>query len=442
MKSKTSKMLHPLCGRPLIGHVYQIAADLEPRTLGIVVGFQREAIMDTLATRAVDFVIQEQQLGTAHAVSEFLNRYPAISGALLVMNGDTPLLRADYLRQLITLHSLEQADISMLTADLQNPAGYGRIVRSSRGQIVKVVEQVDATEAEKKIREVNAGIYIFDIARLRKWIPKISDQNKQHEYYLPDVIALALRGGRRVIAVKAPSEEVMGINTRAELASAARLLRRRINEYWMLRGVTMHDPECTYIDADVQIGEDTVLYPQVHLEGTTRVGSDVTIYPNCRITDSYVDSNCLIYENSSIDVARIESGAKIGPFARLRPGTVLAKNVHIGNFVELKKTSVGDGSKANHLAYLGDATIGSGVNIGAGTITCNYDGVHKHPTIIEDDVFIGSDTQLIAPVKVGKGAYVAAGSSITDDVPAGALGIARGRQVNKPGWVKKAKKTK
>jgi bifunctional UDP-N-acetylglucosamine pyrophosphorylase/glucosamine-1-phosphate N-acetyltransferase len=437
MKSKTSKMVHPLCGKPLISHVVAVATELEPRTLGIVVGYQREQIAAALEGKPVDFIVQEEQLGTAHAVSVFLGEHPSLKGNLLVMNGDTPLLRADLLRQLLTLHSLEEADISLLTADVENPAGYGRIMRDRKGFLRRIVEEADAEEPERKIREINAGIYVFNIQKLRRWLPKVKDSNKQKEYYLPDVIGLALQQKGRVAPLKRSAVDILGINTRVELASAAGVLRRRINEQWMLSGVTMHDPERICIDTEVQIGADTILYPNVYLEGTTRIGSDVTIYPNCRITDSYIESGCIIYENSSVDAARLEACVKIGPFARLRPGTVLAKDVRIGNFVELKKTTMGEGSKANHLAYLGDATIGKGVNIGAGTITCNYDGVHKHATVIEDDVFIGSDTQLIAPVKVGRGAYVAAGSSITEDVPAGALGIARARQVNKLNWVAK-----
>lgn len=437
MKSKTSKMLHPLCGKPVILHVFGVAAELEPRTLGIVVGYQREQIMKALNDRPVDFVVQTEQLGTAHAVSVFLNEYPSLKGNLLVMNGDTPLLRPDLLRQLLTLHSLEEADISLLTADVEDPAGYGRIVRDRAGLIRRIVEEADAKEPERKIREINAGIYVFDIDKLRARLLEVTDLNKQQEYYLPDVIALTLQQRGKVIPLKTEISDVLGINTRVDLAVAGRILRRRINERLMLGGVTILDPERTYVDTDVRIDADTVLYPNVCLEGVTWIGSDVTIYPNCRITDSRIESGCTVYENCSVETARLEAGVKIGPFARLRPGTVLAKGVRIGNFVELKKTTMGEGSKANHLAYLGDATIGKNVNVGAGTITCNYDGVNKHPTVIEDDVFIGSDTQLIAPVKVGEGAYVAAGSSITEDVPAGALGIARGRQVNKIGWVKK-----
>ncbi len=314
------------------------------------------------------------------------------------------------------------------------------MVRHADGSLERVVEDSDASAEQKKIREVNTSLYVFDIALLRRLIPKVQTNNKQKEYYLPDVIELAMQDEARVIPLLAPAHEVVGINTQVELAAAAKILRKKINEMWMLRGVGMVDPDRTYIDSEVQFGTDVTLYPNIYLEGSTMIASEVTIYPNCRITDCYIDSGCVIYENSSLDSAHVESGVKIGPFARIRPDTYISSGARIGNFVELKKTTVGKGSKANHLSYLGDATIGSGVNIGAGTITCNYDGEKKYQTVIEDGVFIGSDTQLIAPVKVGKDAYVGAGSSITEDVPPGSLAIARGRQVIKSDWVANKKK--
>src|SRR5262249_37273591 len=246
--------------------------------------------------------------------------------------------------------------------------------------------------AERALNEINAGIYVFDLARLRQWLPQVQNANRQHEYYLPDVLAVALANKSTILALKADANDVAGINTRAELAAASRTMRSRINEHWMLSGVTLQDPATAYIDADVRIGTDAVIHPNVYLEGSTLIGSDVTIYPGCRIRDSYIESGCVVYENCSLDSAQLEADVKIGPFARLRPGTIVAKNARIGNFVELKKTVLGEGSKANHLAYLGDATIGKGVNIGAGTITCNYDGEHKYPTVIEDGVFVGRDS--------------------------------------------------
>jgi bifunctional UDP-N-acetylglucosamine pyrophosphorylase / glucosamine-1-phosphate N-acetyltransferase len=439
MKSKTSKLLQPMCGKPMLHHIYELVSALSPKTQAFVVGHQRDQVMEALSEKPVDFVVQEQQLGTAHAVSEFLKQHSKIHGLLLVLNGDTPLLQSSTLHNLLSLHQQRQATISLLTTEIPDPTGYGRIIRNNRGNIQGIVEEVDATPSEKQVCEVNAGIYLFDIEKLRKLLPKVQAENKQKEFYLPDVISLALAEEWTVLPQMASYEEVMGINTKVELAEANHVLRKRINRQWMLRGVTMMDPATTYIDAAVEFGSDVVLYPNVYLEGNTLVGSEVTIYPNCRITDTYIDSQCVIYENSSIESAHLESGVKVGPFARIRPDSYLQSGARIGNFVELKKTFIGEGTKANHLSYLGDATIGKNVNIGAGTITCNYDGEKKHPTVIEDGVFIGSDTQLIAPVKVGKGAYVAAGSSITEDVPENSLAIARGRQVNKPNWKPKKK---
>lgn len=442
MKSAISKMLHMLCGKPLVRLVVDAAKGVEPADIGVVVGFQREQVTSALQGQNVQFVHQEQQLGTAHAVGEYLKTSPSAEGLLLVMNGDTPLITTGLLRSLVSFHQDGHAAITLATTEIPSPHGYGRIVRGSGVRIVKVVEEVDASEKEKQIREINAGIYLFDIRLLRELLPQVKADNKKKEYYLPDVVHLALQRGARVIPFPAPSQEVLGINNRVELAYAERIMRQRINDQWMINGVTMHDPERTYIDTDVTIGQDTILHPNVCLEGSTVIGSRVTIRSNSRITNSKIGDDCQVQDNCVIDSGELDTGVQIGPFARVRPQTYLSKNVHIGNFVELKKTTVGEGSKANHLSYLGDATIGSGVNVGAGTITCNYDGVHKHPTVIEDGVFVGSDTQFIAPVKIGKRAYIAAGSSITEDVPEGALAIARGRQVNKEGWVEQNKKKK
>lgn len=440
-KSKFSKLLHPFCGRPLIAYATRTASELKPKTLGIVVGHQKEQIQNALSGNSVGFVEQSKQLGTAHAVSEFLQKYPHLEGTLLVMSGDVPLVSVRLLQNLLSLHEKKKAIISLLTAELNDPSGYGRIVRKKNGWIERIVEQADATGAEKEIREVNAGIYAFNLNPLRRLLQKVKSNNSQKEYYLTDVVELGLQNNGTVLGVPASAEEVMGINTKVELAEAARILRRRINERWMLQGVTMHDPERTYIDADVHLGNDVVIYPNVYLEGSTRIGSEVTIYPNTRIVNSTIGDRSIVHENCSVESSHLGSEVQLGPFARLRPESYLGNKARVGNFVELKKTRMGEGSKANHLSYLGDSTIGQKVNIGAGTITCNYDGQNKFPTVIEDGVFIGSDTQLIAPVKVGKDAYVAAGSSITEDVPSGALAISRGRQVNKPGWVAKKKKT-
>jgi bifunctional UDP-N-acetylglucosamine pyrophosphorylase / glucosamine-1-phosphate N-acetyltransferase len=438
MQSKLSKVLHPLCGRPVLLHVLKAVEGLTPATVSVVLGHQRDEILETLGIREIDVVIQHEQKGTAHALAEYLNQKPDVTDSLLVLNGDTPLITTDLLHNLVQAAHDQNASLAFFTAELHDPTGYGRIFRKGNA-VERIVEEVDATPEQRKIREVNAGIYLFDIDSLRQWIPRVQPSNKQKELYLTDVVSLALEDKKNVIAVRGKAEELIGINTRVELAQAAREMRRRINREWMLKGITMIDPETTYIDADVRLAADTVLHPNVHLEGECMIGGSVTIYPNCRITNSWINVGCVIYENTSIDSSHLESGVKIGPFARVRPDTVLGSGVRIGNFVELKKTSVGDGSKANHLSYLGDAVIGKNVNIGAGTITCNYDGEKKYKTVIEDEVFVGSDTQLVAPVSVGKGAYIAAGSSITEDVPPDSLAIARSRQTNKQGWAKEKK---
>lgn len=442
MRSKLSKVLHPLCGRPLILHVLKAVEGLLPSSITVVIGHQRDEILETLDEKTVDFVIQEEQLGTAHALGEYLKQKPEITGHLLVLSGDTPLIPTELLQSLVQSASEKNAELSLFTTELIDPIGYGRIIRDTSNALERIVEEADASESQRKIREINAGVYLFDIASLRSWIPKVNSTNKQKEFYLTDVVALALQDQKTVLPLLGKSEELMGINTRVELAEATRLMRQRINREWMLKGVTMIDPETTYIDIDVRLASDVVIHPNVHLEGECMIGGGVTIYPNCRIINSWINVGCVIYENTSIDSAHLESGVKIGPFARVRPDTVLGAGVRIGNFVELKKTSVGEGSKANHLSYLGDAVIGKNVNVGAGTITCNYDGEKKHQTIIEDEVFVGSDTQLVAPVKVGKSAYIAAGSTITEDVPSESLAIARSRQTNIEDWVKRKSKIK
>jgi bifunctional UDP-N-acetylglucosamine pyrophosphorylase/glucosamine-1-phosphate N-acetyltransferase len=343
-------------------------------------------------------------------------------------------------RALVERHEDSRAAATVLTAVLEDPAGYGRIVRDG-DQVLRIVEHRDASPSERAIREVNSSIYAFDLEPLFPALDQVSADNAQREYYLTDLIAILRRLGKRVSAfqVECP-DEVLGINSRSELAAMSRRIWQARNEALMAAGVTLEDPASTYVDADVAVGPDTVIRPGVFLQGRTRIGSRCVIHAGVRIVDSVLDDDVTVLDHCLITGARVAGGVSIGPFARVRPDTEIARGARVGNFVELKKTRLGAGSKAMHLAYLGDATIGARVNIGAGTITCNYDGVRKNPTVIEDDVFIGSDTQLVAPVTVGREAYVAAGSSITKDVPAGALGIARGRQVNKEGWVDRKKR--
>jgi bifunctional UDP-N-acetylglucosamine pyrophosphorylase/glucosamine-1-phosphate N-acetyltransferase len=384
-------------------------------------------------------VVQAPQLGTAHALQQTEIPLAGKEGTLLLLSGDVPLLTAETLRQLTETHHAAGAAATVVTAAVERPSGYGRIVRSN-GRIARIVEERDASPAEREIREINSGIYAFALAPLFDALRGIAPQNAQGEFYLTDLVAIY---NRRKLSVETfliqDSQEIRGVNSRTELAEVSRLVRQQKNEELMAGGVTLVDPSSTYIGPDVEIGPDTVIHPGVIIEGRTRIGKSSEIQGHVRIRDSEIGDRVAINNFCLIVGSQVADGVSVGPFAHLRPETVVGEGAKIGNFVELKKTSMGAGSKAQHLSYLGDATIGANVNVGAGTITCNYDGTTKSQTIIEDGAFIGSDSQLVAPVRVGKGAYVAAGSSVTEDVPAGALGIARSRQTNIEGWVERKK---
>jgi bifunctional UDP-N-acetylglucosamine pyrophosphorylase/glucosamine-1-phosphate N-acetyltransferase len=438
MKSALPKVLHPLSGRPLIEYVLRTAEALRPASLTLVVGHNGELVKEALPGRPhVRFVTQEPQLGTAHAVLQTESLLGTARGSVLLLSGDVPLLSPSTLARVISTHAEAGAAATVLTAFIERPYGYGRIVRS-RGAITRIVEERDASPAERAIREINSGVYLFDLEPLFPALHSVAAKNAQGEYYLPDLVAIYRRRRRTVATVSVDNpDEIRGINSRTELAEVGALVRQQKNEELMAAGVTLIDPATTYVDADVVVGADTVIHPNVYLEGQTRIGSACEIRAGVRIADSTIGDRVIINNFCVLDGATVASDARVGPFAHLRPGSDLRQRVHVGNFVELKKTTLGEGSKANHHAYLGDATIGAGVNVGAGVITCNYDGEQKHPTVVEDEAFIGSDSQLVAPVRIGRGAYVAAGSSIVQDVPAGALGIARGRQANVAGWVEK-----
>ena len=440
MKSRLPKVLHPLAGKPLVEHVLKSAEAISPSTITLIVGHAGEAVRTSIGNRPnLDFVVQEPQLGTAHALQQAETRLAGREGTVVLLSGDVPLLTSATLRRLIETHQGSHAAATVVTAIVERPYGYGRIVRT-KGRIARIVEERDASPEVRQVREINGGIYAFDLPPLFDALRGIASQNAQGEYYLTDLIAIYRRRKLPVetLVVDNPAE-IRGINSRTELAEVSRIVRQTKNEELMAAGVTIIDPATTYIDADVEVGADTVIHPGVSIEGQSRIGAACEIQSHVRIVGSEIADRSIIHNFCLITGSRIAEGASVGPFAHLRPETVLGEGARIGNFVELKKTTLGPGSKANHLAYLGDATIGARVNVGAGTITCNYDGTHKHPTVIEDGAFIGSDTQLIAPVRVGRGAYVAAGSSITEDVPAGALGIARGRQTNIDGWVARKK---
>jgi bifunctional UDP-N-acetylglucosamine pyrophosphorylase / glucosamine-1-phosphate N-acetyltransferase len=441
MKSARAKVLHKVAGIPMVEWVLATAAALRPQTTTIVVGHQATELQSALSGHSgLTFVVQEPQLGTAHAL---LTAEPALgrrTGTLIMLYADVPLLTTATVTRLVEKHQTARASATVLTADVDNPHGYGRIVRDGE-QIARIVEERDASSAERQIREINSGIYAFALEGLFDAVRAIAPENAQGEYYLPDLVAIYHRQGRKLETLKMPdADEIRGINSRAELAEVSRVVRQRKNAELMAAGVSIEDPATTYIDRDVTVGADSIIHPGVSLEGTTTIGGSCEIHSGVRIVNSRLGDRVVVKNHCLIMNSRVGSDASVGPFAHLREGAELADGAHVGDFVELKKTVLGPGSKSMHLAYLGDATIGANVNIGAGTITCNYDGVKKNPTIIEDGAFIGSDSQLVAPVTIGKGAYVGSGTTVREDVPAGSLAVSAGQQRNIEGWVEKRKK--
>jgi bifunctional UDP-N-acetylglucosamine pyrophosphorylase/glucosamine-1-phosphate N-acetyltransferase len=413
---------------------------MSPATITVVVGHQADTVEAHWGGQpGIQFVLQTPQLGTAHALQQAESVLAGKTGTLVLLSGDVPLLRPATLVRLLDAHRAAGAAATVVTAILERPYGYGRVIRIG-GRIARIVEEKDASPAQRRVREINSGIYAFDLGPLFGALRTVAARNAQGEHYLTDLIAAYRRRKLPVetISVENPGE-IRGVNTRSELAEVSGIMRQNKNEELMAAGVTIIDPAATYIDPDVEVGPDTVIHPGVVIQGQSKIGSACEIHGNVRIVDSELANNVTVNNFCVIVGARVADGAVIGPFAHLRRETNIGLGVKIGNFVELKKTTIGTGSKANHLSYLGDAQIGANVNVGAGTITCNYDGQKKHETVIEDGAFIGSDTQLIAPVRIGKGAYVGAGSSITEDVPAGALAIGRGRQANVEGWVERRK---
>jgi bifunctional UDP-N-acetylglucosamine pyrophosphorylase/glucosamine-1-phosphate N-acetyltransferase len=438
MKSKYAKVLHRVGGRTLLEHLLRTARSVSA-DVWVVVGHSADKVKALVSE--VKFVDQKEQLGTGHAVLASRDHFGEYSGDLLVLPGDVPLIDSGTLQAFVKFHRDGAYRASVLTADADNPYGYGRIVRRNDNEIDSIVEHRDATPDILKIPEINSGIYVFSTPALFQALSKIRNNNAQREYYLTDVIAILGVQRDRVGAFKVSSvEQVLGINTRKELAQVDRVMRRRKCEALMAEGVTIVDPETTFIDSDVQIGADSTIYPSVQIYGESVLGDDVTIHSFSRISNSKIGARTTVLEGCIVVDSALGEDVSAGPYAHLRMGTSIADKAKVGNFVEIKKSALGTGTKSMHLAYLGDATIGKNVNIGAGVITCNYDGVNKNPTVIEDGAFVGTDSQLIAPVRIGKDAYVAAGSSVTDDVPPDALAIGRGRQVNKEGWVKDRKR--
>ena len=439
MKSKLYKVLHPVCGKPMVRHVLEQMKDLKAEKIVTVVGHGADMVKSELGDEC-QYVLQAEQLGTAHAVMQTKELLKGKQGTTLVVCGDTPLLKAETINALMDHHIKQNAKATILTSFADDPTGYGRIIRNEQGHVEKIVEHKDATDEEKQVREINAGTYCFDNESLFNALEKVSNENAQGEYYLPDVIEILKSEGEIVTAYSTDDfTETLGVNDRVALSQAEKIMRQRINEKHMRNGVTIIDPEQTYIESDVVIGQDTIIYPGTIIKGKTTIAEDCVIGPHTEIVNCSVDSETTIRQSVAHD-SQIGASVQIGPFSHIRPQSHIHDEVRIGNFVEVKKSTFGKGSKASHLSYIGDAEVGDNVNIGCGSITVNYDGVNKFKTIIEDNVFIGCNSNLVAPVKIGEGAYVAAGSTITKDVPSEALSIARARQENKENYVQKLKK--
>ena len=439
MKSELVKVLHPLLGLPMLSYPIELSLNgIKAEKTIVVVGHQADRIQEMFNDFKIDFALQKEQLGTGHAVLQAIPFLQSFSGTVLILCGDVPLVKVETLRSFIDTYKENKSTLSVLTAVVEEPFGYGRILRNSEGWLEKIVEEKDASEKERMIREINTGIFCVKAPFLMGGLREIGKENAQGEYYLTDLVEIAKKKGLRCSAhIVADPVEVMGINTRVDLAVANEKLRQEKLKDLMLSGVTIVDPKTTYVDRTVEVGKDTLLYPNCHLQGRTKIGERCIIEPNSKVSDSIIGNDVTIRSNSVITESKIEEGASIGPFAHLRPLSEVKAKAKIGNFVEVKKSVIGKGSKANHLAYIGDSFLGEDVNIGAGTITCNYDGFEKHQTIIGNRVFVGSNVELVAPVKVGNGSSIGAGTTVTKDVPEGALAISRVKQKNIKGWSKK-----
>jgi bifunctional UDP-N-acetylglucosamine pyrophosphorylase/glucosamine-1-phosphate N-acetyltransferase len=442
MKSARPKVLHHVAGAPMMDYVLSAAGELSPRSITVVVGHQADELKAALSDRSdLSFVVQEPQLGTAHALLTAERALNGATGTLILLSGDVPLLTTGTLEKLIARHSTVGAAATIITAVVDEPFGYGRIVRIE-DRVERIVEEKDATPDERSIQEINSGIYAFALDGLFDAVRSIAAENAQREYYLPDLVAIYRQRGHEVETVTVTDpDEIRGINSRAELAAVSRIVRDTKTAALMAAGVTIDDPATTFVDRYVQVGMDTILHPGVSIEGTSVIGERCEIHSGTRIVNSRLADGVKILNHCVITGSFIGPGAQVGPFAHLRPATSVGDHAKVGNFVEMKKTALGHGSKAMHLSYLGDAVIGANVNIGAGTITCNYDGSTKQVTTIEDGAFIGSDSQLIAPVTVGRDAYIGTGTTIREDVPTGALAVSAGQQRNIEGWVERKRKS-
>jgi bifunctional UDP-N-acetylglucosamine pyrophosphorylase/glucosamine-1-phosphate N-acetyltransferase len=438
MKSKLYKVLHPVCGKPMVEHVVDHIQTLDVERIVTIVGYGAEKVKEQLGEKS-DYVLQAEQLGTAHAVQQVEPILGELEGTTIVICGDTPLIRPETMKALFEHHESNHAKATILTAIAEDPTGYGRILRSTDQQVAQIVEQKDATPEQRQVKEINTGTYCFDNKALFAALKLVKNDNAQGEYYLPDVIEILQKQGEVVAAyVTENFAETLGVNDRIALSQAEETMRARINEQHMRNGVTIINPNNTYISVDAQIGRDTVIQPGVIIEGASSIGEDCIIGPNSHIQNSRIGNRTTVH-SSVVRESIIGEDTAVGPFAHIRPDSDLGDHVKIGNFVEVKKTKIDNGSKVSHLSYLGDAEVGTEVNIGCGTITVNYDGKNKFKTVIEDNAFVGCNSNLVAPVTVGKGSYVAAGSTITKDIPADALAIARSRQENKDNYVPKLK---
>ena len=438
LKSKHPKVLHEIAGKPLLGHVVAAAKQVVPATqIFAIIGHEAEQVREAMRSTGIQFVEQREQRGTGHAIMQAREALKSFED-VLVLSGDVPLIRKETIARLLEFHRSRQAAMTILTTAPDDPHGYGRVFRKLGGEEVEaIIEQKQLRPDQQGHREINSGIYAFRVKPLLAHLDEITTNNPHGEYYLTDIAAILAKAGEKVVAIKTDdAHEVLGVNTRRELAQLDAHLRSQKCEELMANGVTIFKPETCLIDSDVEIGPDTVIEPFVQLLGATKIGSDCRIRSYSVVSNSTLGNAVVVRHGSIVDQSNIADGALLGPYCHIRPLSDIGEGAHIGNFVETKKTKVGKGSKANHLTYLGDAEIGTGVNIGAGTITCNYDGVNKFGTTIGDNVFVGSDTTLVAPIEVGRGAYIGAASCITENVPEDALAVGRGRQVNKEGWAK------
>jgi bifunctional UDP-N-acetylglucosamine pyrophosphorylase/glucosamine-1-phosphate N-acetyltransferase len=434
MRSDLVKILHPLNGIPMVSHVLELCRSLGVKRTLVIIGHQAERVREALGGMPLEFILQAEQRGTGHAVLQAESALQGFEGDVLVLSGDVPLLSRELVERLVATHGKARAHATLISTRPADPQGYGRILRDRRGAFRAIVEEVEATASQRRVSEINAGIYCFRAPQLFAALRQVKPSRVKQEVYLPEVLPILQKGRARIATVLAEDpREVLGINTRAELAEAYAVVRRRLVDRLMADGVTCVDPQSIHVSSLATVGRDTVLYPQVQIEGRTSIGEGCTIHAGCRIRDSRLGNRVTVLDGCVILQSEIADECSIGPYAHLRPQSRLLRKVKIGNFVEMKKSVLGEGSKVPHLTYVGDATVGSRVNIGAGTITCNYDGFAKHQTIIEDEVFIGSNSSLVAPLKIGRGAIVAAGSAITQEVPPDALAFGRAQQVNKEG---------